>query len=58
VDGHVGSVGLPDLLRLHCDVVRLEQATLSADDAAIRGLMQRLDAAVDAVVAELDRGRR
>lgn len=58
--GHVGSVDLPDLIRLHADILRVED--LLGDDESdrpvLRELIDRLDAAVDAVVAEIEGGRR
>lgn len=55
-----GAVGLPDLLRLHADAVSLDRAarTDGASHTEIAEILVRLDAAVDAVVAELDRPRR
>lgn len=58
--GSAAAVGLPDLLRLHADAVSVERAARAAgtrhEDVA--ELLVRLDAAVDAVVAGLDRPRR
>lgn len=53
-------VGLPDLLRLHADAVSVERAARAggARHADVEEILVRLDAAVDAVVAELDRPRR
>ncbi|MHA6631677.1 hypothetical protein ACU61A_40105 [Pseudonocardia sichuanensis] len=53
-------VGLPDLLRLHADVVAIERAASIAGVGRdeVVALLVRLDAAVDAVVVELDRARR
>jgi hypothetical protein len=52
--------GLPDLLRLHADVVAVERAARAtgAECDEVAELLGRLDAAVDAVVVELDRARR
>ncbi|OSY39328.1 hypothetical protein C8E95_5656 [Pseudonocardia autotrophica] len=53
-------VGLPDLLRLHVDAVSVERAA-RAGGARLEDVMEmlvRLDAAVDAVIAELERPRR
>ncbi len=57
--GHVGSVALPDLIRLHADVLRVEGLVLDdePDRPVLRELVDRLDAAVDAVVSEIE-GRR
>ncbi|TQM11006.1 hypothetical protein FB558_3536 [Pseudonocardia kunmingensis] len=56
----VVSLGLPDLLRLHADVVLVERAASAGGvvDAQVGRLLARLDAVVDVVVAELDRARR
>ncbi len=53
-------LGLPDLVRLHADVVGLERAALAGGVAAaqVAHLLARLDVAVDAVVAEFERRRR
>jgi len=55
-----GSVGLPDLLRLHADVASVGSAAgvvgVGRDQVVV--LLARLDAAVDAVVAEIERSRR
>lgn len=53
-------LGLPDLLRLHADVVAVERAARAtgAGFDEVAELLGRLDAAVDAVVVELDRARR
>jgi hypothetical protein len=50
------AVGLPDLLRLHADAVSVERAARAAGAplADVAEMLVRLDAAVDAVVAELD----
>jgi hypothetical protein len=58
--GDVVSLRLPDLLRLHADVVLVERAASAGGvvDAQVGHLLARLDAVVDVVVAELDRGRR
>lgn len=53
------AVGLPDLLRLHADVLVVQRA---ADRAAVGrvellALVQRLEAAVDAMVADVGRKR-
>lgn len=57
--GRAGAVGLPDLLRLHGDVLQLQ--SLFPGDVierrALQELMARLDAAVDAVITEVE-GRR
>jgi hypothetical protein len=54
------SAGLPDLLRLHADVALI--ASLSGADEAVSEivghLLARLDAAIDLVVAEIERGGR
>lgn len=52
--------GLPDLLRLHADVLALERAAGATGvvHEQVAELLIRLDAAVDAVVAELGRARR
>jgi len=53
------SIGLPDLLRLHADITLVAQ--LAGDDVEaeqVALLLGRLDAAVDLVVAELERRRR
>lgn len=54
------SAGLPDLLRLHADVVRTQQmaAASGVEMARIEGLLLRLDAVIDVVTAEFERGRR
>lgn len=59
-DGPGPAAGLPDLLRLHVDVVLAERAAVAGGvgHAEVAGLLARLDAAIDAVVAELERGRR
>lgn len=51
------TVGLPDLLRLHADVLVLERAAARAGvgQAEVLELLERLDAAVDAVVGEVGR---
>lgn len=54
-EGRGSAAGLPDLLCLHTDVQRL-QSVAAADELA--ALVRRLDVAVDAVVAEIERGRR
>ncbi|MDN5751313.1 MAG: hypothetical protein L0H64_22890 [Pseudonocardia sp.] len=53
-------VGLPDLLRLHADVVSVERAAraVGAEQVNVAQMLVRLDAAVDAVVADLDRPRQ
>ncbi|MCH6165185.1 hypothetical protein [Pseudonocardia alaniniphila] len=55
------SVGLPDLLRLHADVALAGQV-VGSDGVEVAErvvcLLARLDAAIDLVVAELERGRR
>ena len=58
--GGLGTLGLPDLLRLHADVVSLERAaaTGGVGHDAVVALLGRLDVAVDAVVAEIERSRR
>lgn len=55
--GGLTAVGLPDLL--HADVLVIERAAAQAgvDGAEVLGLLARLDAAVDAVVAEVGRAR-
>lgn len=58
--GHVGSVRLPDLIRLHADVLRVE-GLLCPDEpgrSVLDKLVERLDAAVDAVVVEIEGRRR
>ncbi|WP_344722870.1 hypothetical protein [Pseudonocardia yunnanensis] len=55
------SIGLPDLLLLHADVVLAGQ--LAGPDAPevaerVACLLARLDAAIDLVVAEFERGSR
>ncbi|MBW0100903.1 hypothetical protein [Pseudonocardia sp. KRD291] len=54
------SAGLPDLLCLHSDVVRTQQAAAASgvEIARIEGMLLRLDAVIDAVTAEFERGRR
>ncbi|MDN5919518.1 MAG: hypothetical protein L0I76_31205 [Pseudonocardia sp.] len=54
------SAGLPDLLRLHSDVVRTQQSAAASgvEMARVEGLLVRLDAVIDAVTAEFERGRR
>ncbi|TQM09819.1 hypothetical protein [Pseudonocardia kunmingensis] len=57
--GEVSSVELPDLLRLHADAVLVQQ-TATGDvraDEEVRRLLARLDAVVDVVVAQFERGR-
>ena len=60
--GGRGSVaaGLPDLLRLHADVVRTQQmaAASGVEMARVEGLLLRLDAVIDVVTSEFERGRR
>lgn len=58
--GDVVSLGLPDLLRLHADVVLVERAASAGEavDAQIGRLLARLDAVVDVVLAEFERARR
>ncbi|WP_344252574.1 hypothetical protein [Pseudonocardia hydrocarbonoxydans] len=53
------AVGLPDLVRLHADVVALHRAA-GGDEArgGIEGLLARLTAAIDVAVAEQEGGRR
>ncbi|MBW0108395.1 hypothetical protein I4I84_06545 [Pseudonocardia sp. KRD-182] len=53
-------VGLPDLLRLHADAVSVERAARAggARPEDVMEMLVRLDAAVDAVVAELGRAHR
>lgn len=53
-------VGLPDLLRLHADAVSVERAARAAgvEREDVAQMLVRLDAAVGAVVAELERPRR
>lgn len=50
-------VELPDLLRLHADAVSVERAARAAGagNADVVRMLVRLDAAIDAVVGELDR---
>jgi hypothetical protein len=54
------SAGLPDLLRLHADVVLI--AHLSGADVAVSEsvghLLARLDAAIDLAVSAIERGAR
>ena len=55
------SVGLPDLLRLHADVVSVERAAAVAGVATggrVAEMLDRLDAVIDVVVAEMGRVRR
>ncbi|WP_300007387.1 hypothetical protein [Pseudonocardia sp.] len=54
------AVGLPDLVRLHADVVGVQRAAsvASVGQADIVQMLARLDAAIDAVVSELGRSRR
>ncbi|MDN5914211.1 MAG: hypothetical protein L0I76_03740 [Pseudonocardia sp.] len=54
------SAGLPDLLRLHADVVLTRQvaAASALETARVEALLRRLDAVIDAVTAEFERGRR
>lgn len=54
------SAGLPDLLRLHADVVRAQQmaAASGVEMARVEGLLFRLDAVIDVVTSEFERGRR
>jgi len=58
--GLAASLDLPDLLRLHADVVLVARA--AAADPLVNGqverLLSRLDAVVDAVVVESERARR
>jgi len=58
--GEASSVELPDLLRLHGDAVLVQQAGMGdvGADEEVRRLLARLDAVVDVVVAEFERGRR
>jgi hypothetical protein len=58
--GDVVSLGLPDLLRLHADVVLVKRAASAGGvvGAEVGGLLARLDAVVDVVVAEFERGCR
>ena len=53
--GHRVSALLPDLLRLHSDVLRIDDLSPAGE---LRGLVRRLEVAVDAVVAEIERGRQ
>ncbi|MFC4951026.1 plasmid mobilization protein [Pseudonocardia sp. GCM10023141] len=55
------AVGLPDLVRLHADVVALRHADghrSELDDEQIEHLLDRLTSAIDVVVAEQLAGRR
>ena len=59
--GGAAGAAPPDLLRLHADVVLLGQTAAAGGVAVteqVRVLLVRLDAAVDVVVGELERGRR
>ncbi|MGH3613639.1 MAG: hypothetical protein ACRDRK_13820 [Pseudonocardia sp.] len=58
--GSDSAVGLRDLVRLHADVVAIGHLATAAgvSPADIAEMLARLDAAIDAVVAELDRARR
>jgi hypothetical protein len=59
--GGAAGAAPPDLLRLHADVVLLGRTAAAggaAVDEQVRVLLVRLDAAVDVVVGELERGRR
>lgn len=51
------AVGLPDLLRLHADVLVIEGVQAGVGQAEVLALLERLDDAVDAVVAEVGRAR-
>lgn len=55
-----GPAGLPDLLRLHADVVVLERVVAATDAQVgdrVVAMLVRLDDAIDAVVAEMGRVR-
>ncbi len=59
--GRVAPVGLPDLLRLHSDVLRVQSAAPAEHNVPtlmLRDLVERLDEAIDAVVAEIERSQR
>ncbi|MHA6632096.1 hypothetical protein ACU61A_42265 [Pseudonocardia sichuanensis] len=58
--GEAPPAELPDLLRLHADAVLVQQSGTGdvRADEEVRRLLARLDAVVDVVVAEFDRGRR
>lgn len=53
------AVGLPDLLRLHADILMVDRAAAQAGMRTVEllALLPRLDAAVDAVVGEIGRAR-
>lgn len=53
------AVGLPDLLRLHADVLLIERASVEAGggQADVLVMLERLDAAVDAVVTDVGQAR-
>ena len=54
--GMAPPVGLPDLLRLHADVVLLQRVGETTDER-VAEMLARLDAVIDVVVAEMGRGR-
>jgi hypothetical protein len=58
--GEAPPAELPDLLRLHADAVLVQQAATGdvGADEEVRRLLARLDAVIDVVVAEFERGRR
>ena len=59
--GWTAAASPSDLLRLHADVVLLGRTAAAAGIAVeeqVHVLLVRLDAAVDVVVSELERGRR
>lgn len=58
--GMAAPVGLPDLLRLHADVVLLQRAAAVSGASGVgrvAEMLARLDTVIDAVVAEMGRGR-
>ncbi|WP_219420597.1 hypothetical protein [Pseudonocardia nigra] len=57
-DGDGGAIGLPDLLRLHADVLMVERVAFATDVAGapgVAGLLARLDAVIDVLVAQARR---
>jgi hypothetical protein len=55
-----GPAGLPDLLRLHADVVLLERVGAAADAQVgdrVAAMLVRLDNTIDAAIAEMGRVR-
>jgi hypothetical protein len=51
------TVDLPDLLRLHADVVAVRERADGAGKDELAVLLCRLDVVIDAVVAEVERQR-